>query len=73
MKELSKGNRTGELQENPEAGEGLGAGPEAVTFVYFAGYGLQFEDDNYFVPIDASLSRDGPMGFSSASTAVTSG
>ena len=34
------------------------AGPEAVTFVYLAGYGLQFEGDNYFVPIDATISRD---------------
>jgi uncharacterized caspase-like protein len=34
------------------------AGPDAVAFVYLAGYGLQFEGDNYFVPIDAALARD---------------
>ena len=34
------------------------AGPDAVAFVYLAGYGLQFEGDNYFVPIDATLARD---------------
>jgi uncharacterized caspase-like protein len=34
------------------------AGPEAVTFVYLAGYGLQFEGENYFVPIDATIRRD---------------
>jgi len=34
------------------------AGPHAVTFVYLAGYGLQYAGDNYFVPVDASLARD---------------
>src|SRR4029077_10878840 len=34
------------------------AGPQAVTFVYLAGYGLQFEGENYIVPIDASIRRD---------------
>jgi uncharacterized caspase-like protein len=34
------------------------AGPEAVVFVYFAGYGLQLEGENYFVPIDAKIERD---------------
>lgn len=29
------------------------AGPEAVAVVYFAGYGLQLEGENYLVPIDA--------------------
>src|SRR5579871_4109378 len=33
------------------------AGPQAVTFVYIAGYGLQFEGENYIVPIDASIRR----------------
>jgi uncharacterized caspase-like protein len=33
------------------------AGPQAVTVVYLAGYGLQFEGENYFVPIDASIRR----------------
>src|SRR4029077_13955722 len=34
------------------------AGPQAVTFVYLAGYGLQFEGANYIVPIDATIRRD---------------
>ena len=34
------------------------AGPQAVTFVYLAGYGVQFEGENYIVPIDASIRRD---------------
>ncbi len=34
------------------------AGPDAVALVYLAGYGLQFEGDNYFVPVDADIARD---------------
>jgi uncharacterized caspase-like protein len=34
------------------------AGPDTVALVYFAGYGLQFEGENYLVPVDARLSRD---------------
>jgi uncharacterized caspase-like protein len=34
------------------------AGPRAVSFIYLAGYGLQFEGENYIVPIDASIRRD---------------
>jgi uncharacterized caspase-like protein len=33
------------------------AGPEAVAFVYLSGYGLQFEGENYFVPVSARLAR----------------
>lgn len=33
------------------------AGPDAVAFVYLSGYGLQFEGDNYFVPVSARLAR----------------
>jgi len=33
------------------------AGPDAVAAVYFAGYGLQVEGENYLVPIDADISR----------------
>jgi uncharacterized caspase-like protein len=33
------------------------AGPDAVAVVYFAGYGLQFEGENYLVPIDAETSE----------------
>jgi uncharacterized caspase-like protein len=34
------------------------AGPDAVAFVYFSGYGLQLEGENYFVPVDAKIARD---------------
>lgn len=34
------------------------SGPDTVAFVYFAGYGLQLEGDNYLVPIDANIARD---------------
>ncbi len=34
------------------------AGPNAVAFVYFAGYGLEFEGENYLVPGDARIDRD---------------
>ena len=33
------------------------AGPDAVAAVYFAGYGLQLEGENYLVPIDADISE----------------
>src|SRR5262249_46120206 len=33
------------------------AGPQAVSFIYLAGYGLQFEGENYIVPVDASIRR----------------
>src|SRR5947209_12881701 len=34
------------------------AGPDAVAFVYLAGYGVQLEGENYFVPVDARIARD---------------
>jgi uncharacterized caspase-like protein len=33
------------------------AGPDATAVLYFAGVGLQFEGDNYLVPVDARLLR----------------
>jgi uncharacterized caspase-like protein len=33
------------------------AGPEAVVFVYFGGYGAQFDGENYLVPVDARITR----------------
>ena len=43
-------------------GEFLGkveaAGPEAIAFVYFSGYGVAFEGENFLVPVDARLERD---------------
>src|SRR6516164_10092561 len=35
-----------------------GSGPDTIAFIYFAGYGLQLEGENYFVPIDARIARD---------------
>src|SRR5919197_4126416 len=34
------------------------AGPDTVALVYLAGYGLQLEGENYFVPVDARIARD---------------
>ncbi len=34
------------------------SGPETAAFIYFSGYGLQLEGENYLVPIDASIARD---------------
>ena len=34
------------------------AGPEMQAFVYFAGRGIQYNGDNYFVPVDAEIRRD---------------
>ncbi|MGU3538564.1 caspase family protein [Methylobacterium sp. A54F] len=31
------------------------SGPDTVAFVYLAGYGLQVEGENYFVPVDARI------------------
>ena len=35
-----------------------GSGPDTVAFIYLAGYGLQLEGDNFFVPIDGRIARD---------------
>ena len=34
------------------------AGPDLQAFVYLAGRGIQYNGDNYFVPIDAEIRRD---------------
>jgi uncharacterized caspase-like protein len=39
------------------AGKVATAGPDAVVAVYFTGYGLQFEGENYLLPIDANISE----------------
>src|SRR6202034_3184105 len=39
-------------------GQVAAAGPDAVALVYLAGFGLQFEGENYFVPVDADIQRD---------------
>src|SRR5207302_554358 len=35
-----------------------GAGRDTVAFIYFSGYGVQLEGENYFVPVDARIARD---------------
>ncbi len=39
-------------------GQVSAAGPDAAALVYLAGFGLQFEGENYFVPVDADIARD---------------
>jgi uncharacterized caspase-like protein len=39
-------------------GQVSSAGPDAVALVYLAGIGLQFNGENYFVPVDADIQRD---------------
>src|SRR3954468_22543378 len=34
------------------------AGPDTIAFIYYNGYAVQFEGDNYFIPVDAQLNRD---------------
>jgi uncharacterized caspase-like protein len=34
------------------------SGADTVAVVYFAGYGVQFEGENYLVPVDARLAHD---------------
>ncbi len=33
------------------------SGPDTVIFVYLAGYGVQYQGDNYFVPVDAQIAN----------------
>src|SRR5438876_10305047 len=33
------------------------AGPDATIFVYLAGRGVQFEGENYFLPVDAHIAN----------------
>src|SRR3977135_1085150 len=34
------------------------SGPDTVAMVYLAGYGMQLAGENYFVPVDSTISRD---------------
>jgi len=38
-------------------GQVSAAGPDAVALVYLSGFGLQFDGENYFVPVDADIQR----------------
>lgn len=33
------------------------SGPDTVAFVFLSGYGVQFEGENYFVPVDAKIDQ----------------
>src|SRR4051794_5243143 len=39
------------------------AGPQTIAFIYFNGYAIQFEGDNYLIPVDAQLNRDSEIPF----------
>ena len=41
-------------------------GPDTVAMVYFAGYGLQFEGENYVVPVDAQIPTPADVPIQSA-------
>src|SRR5947209_17132676 len=43
----------GEFLQKVNAG-----GPGTIAFIYYNGYALQFEGDNYLIPVDAQLNRD---------------
>ena len=34
------------------------AGPDTVAMIYLSGYGLQLAGENYFAPVDATMTRD---------------
>ena len=38
-------------------GQVSAAGPDAVALVYLSGFGVQFDGENYFVPVDADIQR----------------
>jgi uncharacterized caspase-like protein len=37
------------------------ASPDTVAAVYFAGYGLQFDGENYIIPVDARIAQAGDV------------
>ena len=37
------------------------SGPDTVVMVYLAGYGLQVSGENYFLPVDANVTRDSDL------------
>jgi len=40
-------------------------GPDTVALVFYAGHGLQVDGENYLVPIDASIQREGDVALQS--------
>ena len=41
----------------------VAAGPQAVAYVYFAGYAAQSQGENFLVPVDASINNDGEVQY----------
>ena len=37
------------------------SGPDTVAMIYVAGYGLQLAGENYFIPVDSPLAREGDI------------
>ncbi|WP_163616562.1 caspase family protein, partial [Klebsiella pneumoniae] len=37
------------------------SGPDTVAFVYFAGHAVQFDGENYLVPVDARIGHAGDV------------
>lgn len=37
------------------------SGPDTVAMIYLAGYGLQLAGENYFIPVDAPVAREGDI------------
>jgi uncharacterized caspase-like protein len=37
------------------------SGPDTVAMIYLAGYGLQLAGENYFVPVDSAIGREGDI------------
>src|SRR5450631_4006570 len=37
------------------------SGPDTVAMVYLAGYGVQLSGENYFLPVDANVTRDSDL------------
>ena len=43
------------------------SGPETIGLVYFAGHGLQVAGENFLIPIDAKIEREGDVGIEAVS------
>ncbi|HMK88192.1 MAG TPA: caspase family protein [Methylocystis sp.] len=55
-RDLDEDALRGALREFLEAAQS--AGKDAAAVIYFAGYGVQLEGENYLLPVNAQISRD---------------
>ncbi|HMK80299.1 MAG TPA: caspase family protein [Xanthobacteraceae bacterium] len=39
------------------------AGPDTIAFIYYNGYAVHFEGDNYLLPVDAQINRESEISF----------